>query len=191
MSFRGHRLSRLALLCGAVLGLGLPEGAAQVANHLSNARPEEWHPGQPPLRPWQYSEDGDAKVVLAELDNHDAWVELKIATPGALRIGSGGQHETTPVAFTPGATERLYVDFRTVNGDLHLVLGRLGVPDGTPPLFETTLPQQGRSVSRLRLATDNAPRGGHVFVADLVLTPAGKNRLPNCQTHLYPLFDKH
>lgn len=144
MSFRGHRLSRLALLCGAVLGLGLPEGAAQVANHLSNARPEEWHPGQPPLRPWQYSEDGDAKVVLAEFDNHDAWVELKIATPGAL----------------------------------HLVLGRLGVPEGTAPLFETTLPQKGRSVSRLRLATDNAPRGGHVFVADLVLTPAGKKPSP-------------
>lgn len=229
MTVRGQRLSRFALLCGAVLGLGLPEGAAQVVNHLSNARPEEWCPGLPPPRPWQYSEDVGVKVILTEFDNHDVWVELqdgsetkgaslrqefpslaagrfsfrlklapdhlgdfglylgqgnasapvervvelKIATRGVLQIGSGGQREKTPVTFTPGASEWLYVDFRTVNGDLHLVLGRLGVPEGTPPLFETTLPQQGRPVTRLRLATDNAPRGGHVFVTDLVLTPAG------------------
>ena len=100
-------------------------------------------------------------------------VELKIATRGALQIGSGGQREKTPVSFTPGVTEWLYVDFRSVNGDLHLMLGRMGPPDDAPPLFETTVPQQGRPVTRLRLSTDNAPRGGHVFVTDLVLSPAG------------------
>jgi len=97
-------------------------------------------------------------------------VDVKLDSRGTFLLGSAGQREKTALTITPGATDHLFIEFATTNEDLNLRIGRIAA-DGTDTVVaETTIPQQGRSVSRLRVATDLAPRGAHFYVTDLVLT---------------------
>ena len=97
-------------------------------------------------------------------------VELKMDSRGVIFMGSAGKREKTAVSLAPGAKDHLFVEFSCSNENLNLRLGRIE-KDGTDTLVaESTIPQQGHAVSRLRIATDLAPRGGHFYVTDLVLT---------------------
>lgn len=105
-------------------------------------------------------------------------VELKVDSRGIVFIGSAGKREKTAVSLTPGIKDHLFIEFASSNENLNLRLGRIS-PDGTDTLIaESTVPQQGHAVSRLRIATDLAPRGGHFFVTDLVLTAAPADAAP-------------
>lgn len=99
-------------------------------------------------------------------------VELKTGGRGIVVIGSAGERVNTELSLSPGMTDHLFLDFSPVGHDLQMRLGRL-LPDGTEVLLgETTAPQQAHAVTRLRITTDNLPRGARVLVTDLVLTPA-------------------
>jgi hypothetical protein len=99
-------------------------------------------------------------------------VELKVGSRGVVVIGSAGERVNTQLSLSPGMTDHLFLEFRPVGHDLQLRLGRLS-PDGQESLLgETTVPQQAHAVTRLRITTDNLPRGARVLVTDLVLGPA-------------------
>ncbi len=97
-------------------------------------------------------------------------VELKLDSRGTLLMGSVGKREKTAVTLAPGMSDHLFLEFYTSNEDLNLRLGRIA-SDGTDTVVtEMSIPQQGHAVSRLRVATDLAPRGSHFYVTDLMLT---------------------
>lgn len=105
-------------------------------------------------------------------------VELKMDSRGVIFMGSAGKREKTAVSLTPGTKDHLFIEFSCSNENLNLRLGRIE-KDGTDTLVaESTVPQQGHAVSRLRIATDLAPRGGHFYVTDLVLTAAPAEAAP-------------
>lgn len=97
-------------------------------------------------------------------------VELKSSGRGILVLGSGGERAPTTATLTAGMQDRLFIEFRPVGHDLRLKLGRMA-SDGTEILLgETTAPQQAHPVNRLRITTDNLPKGSRVLVTDLVLS---------------------
>ena len=99
-------------------------------------------------------------------------IEIKVNSRGLAQLGSIGKRENSTLRLTAGMVDHLFLDFKSANNNLELRLGQLE-KDGTETLItETTVPQQGYPVSRLRIATDLLPRGGHFYVSDLVLTPA-------------------
>ncbi|MBC8011739.1 MAG: hypothetical protein H7067_16765, partial [Burkholderiales bacterium] len=99
-------------------------------------------------------------------------VEFKTSSRGIVVIGSAGERVNTQLSLSSGMTDHLFLEFSPVGHDLQLRLGRL-LPDGTELLLgETTVPQQAHAVTRLRITTDNLPRGARVLVTDLVLSPA-------------------
>ena len=96
-------------------------------------------------------------------------VDLKTSGRGLWLIGSAGERVETRAQVTPGMQDHLFVDFEPVGHDLQLRLGRLA-DDGTEiVLGEAVMPQQAHPVTRLRVTTDNLPRGGRVLLTDLVL----------------------
>ena len=99
-------------------------------------------------------------------------VELKIDSKGVILMGSGGKREKTPFSLTPGVTDHLFVDFAPSNEDLNLTLGRIDKNGADVVISTMTMLQQAHAVTRLRIATDLAPRGAHFYLTDLVLTAA-------------------
>jgi hypothetical protein len=87
-------------------------------------------------------------------------------------MGSGGKREKTPFSLTPGVTDHLFVDFAPANEDLNMSLGRYEKNGAEVIISTTTMLQQAHAVTRLRIATDLAPRGAHIYLTDLVLTAA-------------------
>jgi len=99
-------------------------------------------------------------------------VELKVDSKGIVLLGSGGNREKTAFSLTAGVTDHLFVDFSPSNEDLNLSLGRIEKNGTAVIISTTTILQQAHAVTRLRIATDLAPRGAHFFLTDLVLTAA-------------------
>jgi hypothetical protein len=97
-------------------------------------------------------------------------VELKSSGRGVLVLGSAGQRVPTSLTLAAGMNDRLFLEFRPAGHDLQLRLGRVAV-DGTEiTLGDMTAPQQAHPVTRLRITTDNQPKGSRVLVTDLVLS---------------------
>jgi|GEM_PF-2711471 hypothetical protein len=97
-------------------------------------------------------------------------VELKSSSRGVLHLGSGGERVSTAASLGAGMQDRLFLEFRPVGHDLQIKLGRLGVDGAETILGEHTAPQQAHPVTRIRITTDNVPRGARVLVTDLVLS---------------------
>lgn len=99
-------------------------------------------------------------------------IDLKSSARGLLLLGSAGERVETRALVSPGMQDHLFVDFAPVGHDLQLRLGRLA-EDGTETVLgDVIVPQQAHPVTRLRITTDNLPRGGRILVTDLVLTAA-------------------
>jgi hypothetical protein len=106
-------------------------------------------------------------------------VELKLDSRGNVMMGSAGKREKTAVILSPGMSDHLFIEFSTANENLNLSFGRV-TRDGTDSVVtETTIPLQGHAVSGLRIATDLAPRGGHFYVTDLLLSTRPPAAPPN------------
>lgn len=98
-------------------------------------------------------------------------VDVKSSARGLLLLGSARERVETGATISAGMQDHLFVDFSPVGHDLRLRIGRL-LHDGTEiPLGENLVLNQAYPVTRLRITTDNIPRGGRVRVTDLVLTP--------------------
>lgn len=111
-----------------------------------------------------YLGQGNAAALVERI------VELKSSGRGVLVIGSAGQRVPTSLTLTAGMNDRLFLDFLPVGHDLQLRLGRLGADGAETVLGEMIAPQQAHPVTRLRVTTDNQPKGSHVLVTDLVLS---------------------
>lgn len=97
-------------------------------------------------------------------------VELKSSGRGVLVLGSGGERVPTSATLAAGMNDRLCIEFRPAGHDLQLRLIRLGENGAETLLGETTAPQQAHPITRLRVTTDNLPKGSRVLVTDLVLS---------------------
>lgn len=101
-------------------------------------------------------------------------VELKSSGRGVLVLGSGGERSPTTANLAAGMQDHLFVEFSPAGHDLQIKLGRIA-EDGTETVLgETIAPQQAHAVTRLRITTDNLPKGARVLVTDLVLTALGQ-----------------
>lgn len=97
-------------------------------------------------------------------------VELKSSGRGILVLGSAGERVPTTATLTAGMQDRLVIEFLPVGHDLQLKLIRVAADGAETVLGETTAPQQAHPVTRLRITTDNLPKGSRVLVTDLVLS---------------------
>ena len=97
-------------------------------------------------------------------------VELKSSGRGVLVLGSAGERTPTTAALSAGMQDRLFLEFRPAGHDLQLKLGRIATDGTETVLGEVIAPQQAHAVTRLRITTDNLPRGSHVLLTDLVLS---------------------
>lgn len=97
-------------------------------------------------------------------------VELKSGGRGVLHLGSAGERVSTSGAITAGMQDRLFLEFRPVGHDLQIRLGRIGADGAETLLGELTAPQQAHPVTRLRITTDNLPKGPRVLFTDLTLS---------------------
>lgn len=97
-------------------------------------------------------------------------VELKSSGRGVLVLGSAGERVPTSLTMSAGMKDHLFLEFRPLGHDLQIKLGRIG-PDGVETVLgETLAPQQAHPITRLRVTSDNLPRGSRFLVTDLVLT---------------------
>ena len=97
-------------------------------------------------------------------------VELKSSGRGILVLGSAGERVSTSATLAAGMQDRLFLEFRPLGHDLQIKLGRIAADGAETLLGETTAPQQAHAVTRLRVTTDNLPKGSRVLVTDLVLS---------------------
>lgn len=98
-------------------------------------------------------------------------VEFKTSGRGTVVIGSGGERVDTSASLSPGMNDHFYLDFDPAGHDLIIRLGRIN-PDNTETLLgEYTALHQAHPVTRLRVTTDNLPRGARILITDLVLSP--------------------
>lgn len=97
-------------------------------------------------------------------------VELKSGGRGVLALGSCGERTPTDATLSAGMHDHLFIEFRPAGHDLRLRLGRIAADGAETLLGETLAPQQAHPVTRLRITTDNLPKGSRVLVTDLVLT---------------------
>lgn len=97
-------------------------------------------------------------------------VELKSSGRGILVLGSAGERMPTSATLTAGMQDHLFLEFRPIGHDLQLKLGRIAADGAETVLGETTAPQQAHPVTRLRVTTDNLPKGSRVLVTDLALS---------------------
>lgn len=111
-----------------------------------------------------YLGQGNAAALVERI------VELKSSGRGVLVLGSAGQRVPTSLTLTAGMNDRLFLEFRPAGHDLQLTLGRIGADGADTVLGEMTAPQQAHPVTRLRITTDNQPKGPRVLVTDLVLS---------------------
>ncbi len=97
-------------------------------------------------------------------------VEFKTSGRGTVVIGSGGERVNTSASLSSGMNDHFYIDFNPAGHDLIIRLGRINPDNTETPLGEHTALLQAHPVTRLRLTTDNFPRGAHILITDLVLT---------------------
>ncbi len=100
-------------------------------------------------------------------------IDLKTNARGVLQIGTAGEREASPITLEPGATVRLFVQWRpnAAGDNLDVDYGTLDERGQVATTQRLQKPVRPRAISTLRITTDKSAVGADFYVTDLRLTP--------------------